>query len=170
MSNQSLQYPRDLFWSLQQSLHPLFTSDQPCLRVHSHTREWELQMEQLNHAEEQLCISALASSQTPLPAGPSLTLTCHHLSPARPPAHGRVNSEPLEPSQHSALFCFGADDRERDRNKFSSSLACLTRALCVLSSDRLSTICSLLQPKRTVREGGDESAAPEARFRMEATF
>lgn len=43
-------------------------------------REWELQMEQLNHAEERLCISALASSQPLLPAGPSLAITCRQLA------------------------------------------------------------------------------------------
>lgn len=80
MSNQSSQYPRDVFWSLQQSLHPLFTSDQPYLRAHTHMHEWELQMEQLNHAEEGLCISPPASSRTLLPAGLSLAVTCCQLA------------------------------------------------------------------------------------------
>lgn len=149
----SLQYPRDLFWSPQQSLHPLFTSDQPYLRAHTHLHEWELQMEQLNHAEEGLCISPPASSQTLLPAGLSLAVTCCQLALLLAAKHHRE----LTPGhwshfRHSSLLCLRADDR--DRNKFRSSPACLgLSASCPQPAPRLLVHHLLPSPAQTASKG-----------------
>lgn len=132
-------------------------------------------MEQLNHAEEGLCISPPASSQTLLPAGLALAVTCCQLA-LLPAAehHWELTPSHWSHFRHSSLLCLRADDGERHRNKFSSSLACLhsgsLRPALSQPQDCLCTICSVLQPKWPVRERGDESAAPGAWFRMEATF
>lgn len=141
MSNQSLQYPRDLFRSLQQSLHPLFMSDQPYLQAYTRMHEWELQMEQLKHAEEGLCISPPASSQTLLPAGLPLAVTCCQLTLLPVAEH----HQELTPShwrhfRRSSLLCLRADDRHTKTNSAPALPVC-TQALCILPSASPKTAC-----------------------------
>lgn len=155
MSNPSSGYPRDLLWSLQQSLHPLFTSDQPYLRAHTHIHEWELQMEQLNHAEEGLCISPPASSQTPLPAGLPLAVTCCQLTLLPTAEHQELTPSRWSHFRHSSLLCLGADDRDAETNPAPASLAC-AQAPCVLpsASPKTSFVHHLLpSPAHTAGKG-----------------
>lgn len=117
------------------------SSDQLYLQAHTHTHEWELQMEQLNHAEEGLSISPPASFQTPLPAGLALALTCCQLA-LLPAAERRREFTPSRWSRfrHSSLLCHRADDRDTETNSAPASPAC-TQALCALPSASPKTTC-----------------------------